>query len=660
MRVKDLIADSIWLPGSTYGKKPAELSVTLPTFRRLASGLFERCVDSILAQDFKDLELIIIDDGSTDGTFDRIQKYMEVDGRVSCIRHPRNVGLPAVSEYEAYCRATAPYIGYAFDDCALEPDAYGRLLRKARHGPPRAVIGYCSIDQEGQRIFFGRSITPAKLEVLRVCNFLPNCGLLLHRNVLETVGHYDPHVTLIRLCDWDLLRRIHAQGLLDCVDVYAAYEGGGVAEGTLARSFQMDMLAVYAHCGKNRNEALSTDNLPEYDVLARPEGCDREALEVFARMARRNFQQRFWYAPVIQDGYVFSDRGAGLHVCPIGRHLSTYLPFDGLPEEAAGLVLHTHSGECAPHPDLFACCAYAIMSHATSDTTTANIVRMLRAMGVPMYYHDADEELLRHLLDENTPETTLHSIRSTLSLFAGIIVDTQARADVYAKKSMHDTVLLLPPVYRSDLALPEENALAAPDSLSLALLDCSEAGQDLFLRNVYPALRRLAKKVRLRLFLPEELHDRLSRFLKEIALTPFAKFPSYAAAVRTLASFSPDIALNMEPGGKDGFVRPPLALMTASLAGAALLTGRNAPYSTLPESLLAFADDTPEGWQSALEWLAGAPEECKRKSEAAAIWCEEHFGAGHNLCVLRELSGKHPAPDALEMRFRVRNLLKAH
>lgn len=88
------------------------VSVILPTFRRGDSGLLSAAIDSILDQSLRELELLIVDDASTDSTAGIIAEAMLRDPRVSVIRHARNIGLPAVSEYEGYLLARGDRIAF--------------------------------------------------------------------------------------------------------------------------------------------------------------------------------------------------------------------------------------------------------------------------------------------------------------------------------------------------------------------------------------------------------------------------------------------------------------------------------------------------------------------------------------------------------------------
>jgi glycosyltransferase involved in cell wall biosynthesis len=68
-----------------------KLSVVMPTYN--ASGFLHEALNSVLNQTHSDFEFIIIDDGSTDNTFDIIQSFN--DKRINVIRNKKRLGLPA-------------------------------------------------------------------------------------------------------------------------------------------------------------------------------------------------------------------------------------------------------------------------------------------------------------------------------------------------------------------------------------------------------------------------------------------------------------------------------------------------------------------------------------------------------------------------------------
>ncbi|MGN0107432.1 MAG: glycosyltransferase family 2 protein, partial [Hominilimicola sp.] len=66
------------------------LSIIVPVYNVCA--FLEECIDSILAQTFTDYELIIVDDGSTDGSSEICDRYAQTDSRIKVI-HKENGGL---------------------------------------------------------------------------------------------------------------------------------------------------------------------------------------------------------------------------------------------------------------------------------------------------------------------------------------------------------------------------------------------------------------------------------------------------------------------------------------------------------------------------------------------------------------------------------------
>ena len=64
-----------------------KLSIIIPVYN--VKGFIDRCVQSVLSQTFRDYELILIDDGSSDGSAEKCDKYERKDYRVRVI-HQQN------------------------------------------------------------------------------------------------------------------------------------------------------------------------------------------------------------------------------------------------------------------------------------------------------------------------------------------------------------------------------------------------------------------------------------------------------------------------------------------------------------------------------------------------------------------------------------------
>ena len=110
LRVSDFLEGQQVFRSREAPSSPA-VSVVLPTYRRRASGQLQRAIESVLAQSFEDLELLVIDDGSTDGSADLIDDVRARDPRVVHVRHEINCGIPPLRVNEGIDLARGRYSG---------------------------------------------------------------------------------------------------------------------------------------------------------------------------------------------------------------------------------------------------------------------------------------------------------------------------------------------------------------------------------------------------------------------------------------------------------------------------------------------------------------------------------------------------------------------
>lgn len=118
-------------------KNNIKISVIVPCYN--IESYLPRCIESILAQTYKNLEVILISDGSTDGTDEVIREYAKKDSRIipvfkqnSGVSDTRNRGLDM---------ATGDYIGFVDGDDYIEPEMYETLLKNAIEN--NADISHC-------------------------------------------------------------------------------------------------------------------------------------------------------------------------------------------------------------------------------------------------------------------------------------------------------------------------------------------------------------------------------------------------------------------------------------------------------------------------------------------------------------------------------------
>ena len=101
------------------------ISVIVPVYN--VEAYLNRCVDSILAQTYRNLEIILVDDGTRDNSDKICDEYARKDSRVRVI-HKENGGLSSARK-AGLDIAAGEYIGFVDSDDWIEPDGYAHMLR---------------------------------------------------------------------------------------------------------------------------------------------------------------------------------------------------------------------------------------------------------------------------------------------------------------------------------------------------------------------------------------------------------------------------------------------------------------------------------------------------------------------------------------------------
>ena len=128
-----------------------KISVLIPAYN--VEKYIARCLDSVIGQTFTDIEIIIVNDGSTDGTASIIDEYATRDSRIRVIDHPENCGLMWVRKtcIEA---STGDYLMIVDSDDRIKLDACELLYSAAvNSGADLVVAGYEVCYSDGRKVY---------------------------------------------------------------------------------------------------------------------------------------------------------------------------------------------------------------------------------------------------------------------------------------------------------------------------------------------------------------------------------------------------------------------------------------------------------------------------------------------------------------------------
>ena len=219
-----------------------KVSVIIPTYNRFP--LVKDAVDSVLAQDFEDFELIVVDDGSTDGTADQIKKY---GTRVKLLQHAENRGVSAARN-SGLLHSRGKYIAFLdSDDLWMK----GKLNTQVAFLDDNPQYPLCYTDEiwirKGKRVNPMRRHAKYSGWIFEKC--LPLCiispsSAMMRRTLFSKVGLFDE---VLPVCeDYDFWLRVSARFPVFFINKKLITKRGGHADQLSHRFWGNDRFRVIA------------------------------------------------------------------------------------------------------------------------------------------------------------------------------------------------------------------------------------------------------------------------------------------------------------------------------------------------------------------------------------------------------------------------------
>lgn len=214
-------------------KNNPTVSVIIPTYNR--AHLVGRAIQSVLNQTYQDVEIIVVDDGSTDNTEEVVNSFN--DNRIRYIRRKENSGTSAAPRNTGIKITRGKYIAFQDSDDEWLPQKLEKQMRVFENASPEVGIVYTGFWRiaSGKKTYVPSSrITPKEGDIHNILlegNFIGGAVTLIKKECFERAGMFDEE--LPQLMDWEMWIRISKYYQFKCIDeplVISYYTPGGVNE----------------------------------------------------------------------------------------------------------------------------------------------------------------------------------------------------------------------------------------------------------------------------------------------------------------------------------------------------------------------------------------------------------------------------------------------
>lgn len=199
------------------------VSVIIPTYNR--GYIIERAIESVQNQTYKELEIIIVDDGSTDNTEEIVSKIS--DSRIRYIKNPKNSGVSHTRNL-GIAAAKGTYLAFQDSDDIWKPEKLQKQMDCMKQGNYGMV--YCAFEREfsdGAVVYYPPKEMPMEEKQGEIVpsllrqNLVSTQTMLIKKEVISQVGFFNEGMS--NLEDYELALRIAKRYQVGMVDEALVY-----------------------------------------------------------------------------------------------------------------------------------------------------------------------------------------------------------------------------------------------------------------------------------------------------------------------------------------------------------------------------------------------------------------------------------------------------
>lgn len=274
-----------WLTGN---ERPL-VSIVMPTYNR--ERFLERAVRNVLGQDYPNAELVVVNDGSTDGTAAALERLSEEFAGRMTIAEQENLGLPKALN-AGFARARGDVMGWSADDDLYKPGALTALARELALDREAGMVfaDYEWVLESGERM----EIQTGPLSDLAQRNVIGLC-VLFRREAWQKAGEFDPAFVLAEDYEyWVRMSRVTRLVRLPRVLYEVADHGGTLTNTRVAQVQEATLRMQEFHYGTSRDEAAYAGQLARLASAYKAEGMTVKSLRTSLKLLRLSPRAGAW------------------------------------------------------------------------------------------------------------------------------------------------------------------------------------------------------------------------------------------------------------------------------------------------------------------------------------------------------------------------------
>jgi glycosyltransferase involved in cell wall biosynthesis len=271
------------------------LTIIIPTYNRLP--FLKSAINSVFCQTYRRFQLIIADDGSTDGTGDNVQSLNNSDENLRYLRLP-HCGMPGKVRNAGARLATGDFLAFLDSDDLWKPEKLARQIAFFEEHPDMMICHTREIWQRGEKIVSQAGQKHRRsgyifADALKKCIIGPST-VMMRRELFEELGGFREDLEIAE--DYELWLRITAKYPVGYIDEPLVIKRGGHADQLSEKYGQIEVFRIKAllvnletgiFAGEQR-ELAARELVRKCRIYA--QGCEK----------RGKVEEACWYREIVQ------------------------------------------------------------------------------------------------------------------------------------------------------------------------------------------------------------------------------------------------------------------------------------------------------------------------------------------------------------------------